>query len=446
MSLFIFLTVLSVLVIVHEWGHYISARTVGVKVEKFSVGFGPKIISRFRKGTEFLLSAIPLGGYVKMAGDERAECKGTTDEFYSHPPGHRAFVIVMGPVINFVFGFLCLWGVFMLGYPGQAMQVYGLRDGVAQVDGLAIGDRVVSINGKKLYSLPHLQRNLVGDDKSLISLGVLRDDKEIVLKVKPEIITETNYFGKDQLVRDLGIDFIGASIGALAEDLPALESGLEKGDLIISINDSKVTHWEKVQELIGEAGGQPIAIKVKRGDDVLQKTLTPQYEEELEKYIIGISPQHDFDYVNFGPITSFAYAYDEVMTITTMTYKALFYMITGSMSAKESVGGPVLIFNAVRMASQAGVVHLLFIMAVISISLAIFNLLPVPVLDGGHLFLLAIEKVKGKPLPTAWEENLTKVGMSLLICLMIFVFYNDLARLGWFDVVKDIFLRLKSAS
>ena len=335
MSLIIFLTVLSILVIVHEWGHYISARAVGVKVEKFSVGFGPKLISRVRKGTEFLLSAIPLGGYVKMAGDERSECKGTPDEFYSHPPGHRAFVIVMGPVVNFIFGFFCLWGVFMLGFPGQAMQVYGLKDGVAQVSGLAVGDKVVSINGKKLYGLSHLQRSLVGDDKSPISLGVLREGQEIDVSVKPEIITEKNYFGKDHLVRELGVDFIGSRVGALAEDLPALNAGLEEGDQIISINDSKVTHWEQVQEFVGIAGDQPIVLRVKRGDDVLQKTLTPKYDEQLEKYIIGISPQQDFDYIRFGPLTSFAYAYDQIMTITTMTYKALFYMVTGSMSLKK---------------------------------------------------------------------------------------------------------------
>lgn len=353
MSLLLFITVLSVLVVVHEWGHFITAKSVGVKVEKFSLGFGPKLFSHFHNGTEFLLCAIPLGGYVKMAGDERSEVKGSKDEYYSHPPGHRALIVLMGPVVNYVLAYLCFVVVYMTGYPT-----------------------------------------------------------------------------------------LSPKIGEIVDGLPAKTAGLLKGDTIVQIDDKIIQSWEDVQKHITLTQRDQLNFTILREGQKIEKSITPQHKiqknifgQEENTRVVGISPEEEMTTLKFGFVESLVKSYTGLWDITTTTYKALFRMATGGMEAKDAMTGPIGIFYIIQQAAKLGPTYLLYIMGIISASLAIFNLLPFPVLDGGHILFLGIEKIRGQALPQKVDETITRIGFSLIVCLALFVFYVDFQR---FELVDKI--------
>ncbi len=362
MNIIIFILVLSILVIVHEWGHFITAKFLGVRVEKFSVGFGPKLFSRLFQGTEFMVCAIPLGGYVKMVGDERSNCVGTKEEFYSHPIWHRAFIVVMGPVINFLFAYICFYLIFVTGFP-----------------------------------------------------------------------------------------MLMPKVGKVIEGYPAHAAGLKENDKIVQIDSQEINTWEDMQSYILSSKGQALNFVIERNSQQIPIIITPQekqvkniFDQEERVRIIGIEPtrkisKEEMVFIKYGIGESFAKAFDQIAMITTLTFKSLYHVMIGAIPVREALAGPVRIFDVVKDAAMMGITHLIYIMGVISASLAIFNLFPVPVLDGGHLFLFALEKIRGNPLPLKVEERLTRMGFSLLMCLMIFVLYNDLVQVGWIDKLRTLF-------
>jgi len=356
MTLLIFLIVLGVLIIVHEWGHFMAARILGIRVEKFSIGFGKKLVSWMSQGTEFIVAVIPLGGYVKLSGDERTECTGSADEFFSHPVWHRAAVIVMGPLVNCVFAYLCFVFLFSVtGYP-----------------------------------------------------------------------------------------ILGNRIGDVMPDYPAAQAGFKSGDIVLEINGKSVTHWADIQTAVFGSEGRGMDFVVQRsGQRVELPDVTPVYEifdgaEGQQSFpVVGIKPQLK----KYGLLRSMREAASELGSIMALTAKTLYRVVTGAESARDKLAGPIRIFDVIRDATAMGFAYIVFIMAVISANLAFFNLLPVPVLDGGHLFFLAIESLRGRPLPEKVEEGFLKVGMSLLICLALFVFYNDIVQVGWAEKVTHFFGR-----
>ena len=355
-SVFVFAIFLSILIVVHEWGHFITAKKLGVKVERFSLGFGPKLFSWMHYGTEFLLCLIPLGGYVKMAGDERSECKGKDYEFLSKPPGHRALIVLNGPVVNFILAYVSLFVVFMIGYPDLSTKVGKLMDGY-----------------------------------------------------------------------------------------PAQQAGLVLGDQILRINTQSVDSWTDIQNFIAQSQGDKITVTVLREGQKLDKVIVPKVEklenvfgQKKERRIVGIQPTEDIITLKYDPMTAFVKATRKLWEITSITYKSLYFMLTGTISPKESMTGPIGIFFIVKTAAEMGFSHLLYILGVISASLAIFNLLPVIPLDGGHLFFLGLEKLRGKTISPKVDEWIVKIGVSLIVCLAIFVFYNDFSRFGWIDKVKHL--------
>jgi len=361
MSMIIFILVLSALVIVHELGHYLAARFLGVRVERFSIGFGKKLFSRKCGDTEFMICAIPLGGYVKMAGDERSESKGRPEEFFSHSILHRAIIIVMGPITNFLFAFLCFYVIFVSGFP---------------------------------------------------------------------MITPT--------------------IGKVMDGYPAQSAGLLTGDKVVAIDGLAVNGWEDIQEYVQRSKGASLRFFLSRDGRQLEMSIVPQQKEIKNIFgqkenlrLVGIQPKEDFILVRFGPGTSLVKAATQVKKVTVMTLRALYHVATGAMPAKDALSGPIGIFDVIKDAAKMGLSYLILITAVISTSLAIFNLFPVPILDGGHLLFLAIEAVRRKPLPVKVEEGFAKVGFSLLMCLMLFVFYNDMVRVGWIDKIIGAWQQIK---
>ena len=359
MSLIIFFFVLGLLIIVHEFGHFIAARRMGVKIEKFSLGFGPQIFSKRRKGIEYTLSAIPLGGYVKLAGDNLEEYKGEPFEYLAKPISKRFWIIFYGPFLNYILGFLCLWFIFFIGYPTLTTKVGGLINGFGAKDaGMQVGDKITAIDGKKVDFWEDLHKAMrQRKNKDSLKVSILRGEEVKVLEV---------------------------------------------------------------------------SIKEKKMDD--------QLGQKRSVGLLGITPYDEIVKVRHGFFASFALGLRKTWGVTETTYKALWRMITGKLSVRESVTGPLGIFLITSKAASLGVIALIHLIAILSISLGIFNLLPLPVLDGGHILLLGIEKIRGRYLSLKAERLITQIGVTLIITLAVLVTYNDLNRL-WGDKIAKFFAK-----
>ena len=346
-SFVVFLFILGILIIAHEFGHFIVAKRLKVKVEKFSLGFGPQIFSKKKHDTQYCINAIPLGGYVKLAGDNLEEYKGSSDEYLSKTPKQRAAIIFFGPLLNYILGFLFFWLIFFLGYPTLTSKVGGLIDGLGAKDaGIQVGDKIIAVDGKKVEFWEELQK-IIQSKKTgaVVRLSILRDNKEY-----------------------------------------------------------------------------PIDVKIK------EKELDTPLGQKRSVGLIGITPQDEIVIVKHGIIKSFILGINKTVELTIMTYKALWRIITGRLALRESVTGPLGIFYITSQAARLGVIAVLQLIAILSVSLAIFNLLPLPILDGGHILLLAIEKIRGKAISLKTERIITRIGLTLIISLAIIVTYNDLLR------------------
>lgn len=333
--------------IIHEFGHFIAAKRQGVKIEKFSFGFGPRLFGIKKGDTDYAVSLIPLGGYVKMAGDEPALAKGEGFEYLSKSVWQRFLIVLCGPFLNYLLGFLLFWFVFFIGAPTATSRV-----------------------------------------------------------------------------------------GEILKGYPAESAGLKQNDRIISVDGKATKYWEALTDIIHNKTDGSLKLIVERETDGVKKTreitLTPKRKEITDIFgkkrvisLIGVSPSGEVISVRYGLFDSFFKAGQQIARLTGITYKSLLFIATGKMSVKESMTGPIGIFIITRQAAKLGLVYLLQMMAILSASLAIFNLLPIPVLDGGHILFLIIEKIKGRPLSAKAQEIATQAGLFLLIALMVFVFYSD---------------------
>jgi len=354
-----FILILSILILVHELGHYIWAKRLKIKVEKFSLGFGPKLLSKKIGETEYMLCAIPFGGFIKMAGDSAEEFHGEPDEFLSRKPGERAGIIFAGPFANYILAFLSLWMVYYLGYPK-----------------------------------------------------------------------------------------VTTTVGELVEGMPAAVAQLKVGDEIVEVDGVKVRYWDEMAKAIRARKGETLHLKVLREKEELSLALTPEAKEvetvwgkKVEVGLIGVKPSGDIVKVRYGFWDSFGKGLGNLIQMTGMTLLAIFYIIIGTMSFKESVTGPLGIFLIASNAAKVGFSAVLHVIGILSMSLAVFNLLPLPILDGGHIFLAALEKIRKRPLARRTEEVISNIGLSFLIVLAIFIFFNDLIRYGYWDKMLAFFLK-----
>lgn len=359
-TLIISIIVISILVVVHECGHFFCARKLGVRVEKFSLGFGPELFKRKIKDTEYSIAAIPLGGFVKMAGDNLTDYKAAPDEFLSQSPGRRFWIIACGPILNYLLGFLFFSAVCFLGYPSLTTRVGGLIKGFgAEKAGVLAGDKITAIDGEKITYWEELQKIIYSkkaDDKVILS--VLRNNKE-------------------------------EEIGVLLKE-------------------------EGVNDPLGQ---------------------------KKRVALLGIRPSEDpkdVITVRHGFFKSFILGAKHTWDLTKMIFKALWLLISGQLSVRESVTGPVGIFLVIGQVANLGFIALLHFLAVLSISLAVFNFLPLPILDGGHIALLALEKIRKKPIGLKTEQIITRLGFALLMSLAVFVTYNDIVRF-FGDKIEKLF-------
>lgn len=355
-----FVFVLSILVIVHELGHFLTAKRLKVKVEKFSIGFGPKLYSVKIGDTEYILSAIPLGGYVKMAGDEPWEkLQGASWEFLSRSVADRFKIIFAGPLLNYMLAFLIFSLIFMFGSPTMTTEIGGLmKDYPAQAGGLLAGDRILSVDGKAVKYWEDMTQAIHGHGEGSIRLSVSRNGSVFVKEIVPTVRKTKDIFG-----------------------------------------------------------------------------------QEVRVALIGITPSQSIEKVRYGFTRSLYMGGRKLIQLTAVTYKALWSIVTGRLSFKESLTGPIGIFVVTGQAAKMGFIYILHLMGVLSASLAMFNILPLPILDGGHILFLAIEKIRGKALSLKAQEVIANIGVTLLILLTVFIFYNDIIKFGVVDKFLKIFHR-----
>ncbi|MBI4432495.1 MAG: RIP metalloprotease RseP [Candidatus Omnitrophica bacterium] len=354
----IFAFVLGVLIVVHEFGHFIVAKAMGVRVEKFSIGFGPKIYGKKFGETDFCVSLLPLGGFVKMAGESHQEAKGLPGEFDSKPLWQKTLVVLAGPFMNAFLAFMIFASVSMVGEP--------------------------------------------------------------VLK---------------------------STIGRVLEDTPAKSAGLAPGDKILSVNGQKVERWDEVLAQVqkGEAG---LLFSIDRDGLPLEFSILPRVVasrdasgKEARLTFVGIAPANEVLYLRHGFLESMGLGARRVMNLSGLILFSLKLMVTGAMPVKEAMTGPIGIYFMTQQAAQMGFAYLLYFMATLSVSLFVLNLLPIPVLDGGHLLFFVIERLKGSPIREAVKERVTQGGLVLLLGLMAFVILQDVQRFSILQNLMAVFKR-----
>jgi len=446
-SLIFFLLALAILITIHEFGHFWVARKCGVKVLKFSVGFGKPLWRKSAKdGTEYVIAAIPLGGYVKMLDEREGEVAEEDLEyaFNRQPLRARVAIVAAGPIANLLFAVLCYWFIFVLGIPG-IRPIIGdvtVNSPAAQAHFIA-GDEILTINENETPTWMSVQKRML----ELSSTGGKADFKvtdggvETVYQlVIPKV--EMGSSNATTILNDLGITPVRISLapvlGHLAADGPAKRAGLMSADQVLSINGNNINDWTELVSIVRASPEKALLIVVKRVDEVLEFSLTPDRVEENEKGFgrIGAGvdtskfeiPPYLQAELRFGPGVALFKAIEETWNFSSLTIKSLAGMLSGNLSSKN-LGGPISIAQYAGSSADRGVISFVGFLAIISISLGILNLLPIPILDGGHLAFYLIEWIRGKPLSDKMQAQGQRIGLILLLMLMFLAFFNDLSRL-----------------
>jgi regulator of sigma E protease len=431
-SILAFVFVLGVLIFVHELGHFMMARRIGVRVLTFSLGFGPKLLSFTRGETEYCLSAIPLGGYVKMAGENPEDARsGTPDEFLSKTKWQRFQVLVMGPIMNLALAFLVMALVLYQGaqvpaFDRDPVVVGTLADqSVAKAAGVLPGDHIVSVDGKPVDTWEQFQNAVVGKAKREVSFVIVRGGRNIEIRMVPS--AQGKYeFG------DVGVmPIMHPQISALTRDSPAQAAGLQPGDVVLGAAGENGVSRERLVELIKAHEGQPLVLDIKRKGSVQQITVTPR--KVAGTVIIGAQlSAFEQRTVDPGPLEALKMSAVQNWTWATQIVQTLGGLFTRSTSVKQLMG-PVAIADLSGTAAEQGWVALFSLMAMISLNLGLLNLMPIPVLDGGHIAILAMEGVSRRDFSMKVKEKMLLAGFVLLLMLMATVIYNDLTRIQWLE-------------
>jgi regulator of sigma E protease len=427
-----FLFVLGVLIFVHELGHFLMARRIGVRVITFSLGFGPKLVNVKRGDTEYCISAIPLGGYVKMAGENPEDSRtGAPDEFLSKGKWQRFQVLVMGPIMNLVLAVIVMALVLYQGarvpaYEQQAVVIGAFSENsVAAKAGLKSGDLIVSVDGKPVASWDQFLMAIVPKAKREVALGFIRDGKsgQITLVPDGQGKYELGDIGVQPAVHPVIVDFSPGS--------PAEQAGLKNGDIVLAAGGQEKVSRERLVEIIKANDGKPVPLTVLRGNTILALSVTPKKVDGLVMIGAHIDP-FETRLVDPGPIEAVKLSFQKNWEWAEQIVETLAGLFTRATSVKQLMG-PVAIADLSGTAAQAGWLQLFTLMAMISLNLGLLNLMPIPVLDGGHIFILALEGLARRDFSLRVKEKMLLAGFVLLLMLMVTVIYNDLMRVQWIE-------------
>lgn len=421
---------LGVMILIHELGHFWAALAVGVKVEVFSLGFGPRLFGFQRKGTDFRLSAVPIGGYVRMLGEQPGDEHALDpNSFQAKKRWQRAIVIVAGPLMNIVLAVGMVTGLYMYAYPKEVDTTITTiaPNSPAAESGVKLGDKIVEFAGESNPTWDSIISQEIVNAGRALPVVVQRNGKTVDLTVTPRMDAKE------------GVGIIGwaggeqnIQIDTVAKGGPAERAGFQPGDLFLTANSEKVFSGAVVRQIVSHSGGKPVHFEVKRGKEVKALTVTPEpsTKDPTLPFQIGIAfraTYQPYQFTKLGFADAFMRSVDFNERNALMMFKVLGGILERRVSPK-SLSGPIGMAKMSSEAAQQGPWYYLFMMAFVSLQLAIFNLLPIPILDGGTLLLLAIEMLIRREVSWQVKENAFKLGFVFLMVLVVFVMYNDISK------------------
>jgi regulator of sigma E protease len=450
-SIWWLLVALGLLVTFHEFGHFWVARKLGVRVLRFSVGFGKAIWSRRgADDTEYVIAAIPLGGYVKMLDEREGDVpQNELDQAFNRKPtSTRIAIVAAGPVFNLVFAVLAFWLMFMVGIP-EYRPLIGSVSGIAAEAGIEPGDAIVAVDGLDTRTWSHAILELVAQALDRHSPQVTVEDAN---GIRSDHVLDLAALGADfseeNTLEAIGIEpwrlNVPPVVGEVTQGSAASEAGIFPGDRIVSINGDEVTGWALIGSLVQTHGadGKPLSVTIERDGALLEIEVLPRKEKTgtfSSRLLLGVSNAAISDeqkasleraaiLLQLGPVEGFGAAVKETWRLTGSTLGLLGRMVTGKASVKN-LSGPISIAQFANRSASLGLSNFLFFLGAISLSLGILNLLPIPVLDGGHLLYYLIELVKGSPVSEQTQVAGQYFGLIALAGLMSLAFVNDILRL-----------------
>lgn len=421
---------LGIVILVHEWGHYVAARLCGIRVDVFSIGFGPRIWGWKRGATDYRVSILPLGGYVKMAGDNPMEERaGAPDEFLSKPRWQRAIVAVAGPAMNIVLTLVAVWGLlWVVGLPYPAYYDWPAQivafppDAPGAKAGLQVGDKIVQVNDtptvnwKQAYLA--IDKVEIGD---ILRITVERNGDPVTLKMQKAARVDPTGFA--------GLEPIPAVLDQVTDGRPAAIAGLKSGDKVLAVNGEPIQVWEQFTRIVRASGEEPLEFRVRRGEEDLLVNVTPATVEEGGRTFrqIGVTVERELAYEKANVLQAARQSGVYAFRGTKEILGVLGGLFRGTVSIKM-LGGPVAIGREAGRAAREGLQRFVELIALISLNLAVLNLLPIPILDGGHLLLLAVEGTMRRDLSMAMKERFVQAGMVFLLVIFAIVMYNDVLK------------------
>ena len=447
-SIVMALVTLGILVTIHEYGHYWVARRCGVRVLRFAVGFGRPLAMRVdRHGTEFALCAIPLGGYVKML-DERDRGQDVTHEnrhesFNAQPVRHKLAIVSAGPAANFLLAIVVLFVLFLRGETGIAPIVEAVEPGsLAYEVGLMKGHEIVAVDGASTRTVSNVRFALLkrlGDTGTIdisVGSGVSDLHQTYALPIDRWLGGAEAPDPTRALGLTLGIPPLQPSVGSLVEDGPATRAGFKVGDTIVEADGRAISTWSQWVGLVRAAPGQSLAVRVRRDGQLVNLIVVPRSTDttgaEVGSVGMGVVipdiPEYRIKRQGRNPVEALSAAVERTFSLTVFTFESMWKMIQGLISTKN-LSGPIAIAQVAASTAESGIMTWLSFLALLSISLGAINLLPIPVLDGGHIVFYSLEGLMGRPVPEQVQMMSYQVGLLAVFALMVFVIYNDVARL-----------------
>jgi regulator of sigma E protease len=429
-----FAFVLGVLVFVHELGHFLAAKRVGIRVLKFQLGFNPTIFS-FRYGdTEYGIGALPLGGYVKMAGESTEEERaGHPDEFLSKSKWQRFQVLIMGPVMNLILAVVVLAVVLYQGaevpaYEDQPPVVGAVVAGSpAELIGIQPGDRLTTVGGSRTSTWQDFQIAIGTRANRETTVGFVRNGAEFTKTVTPKPLADNRFE-----IGDIGVlpDVHPRVWPTVNKGDPGDRAGIQVGDVILAVDGQTITFREQLIDFISKRANQPVTMLIQRGEERIEIHVTP--ERRGERGALGVYLTNATRSVRPGVFEALAMSVRENVQGAGLIFRTVWGLLTRETSPKQLLG-PVGIAQLSGEFARVGWIALLGLMANLSLNLGLVNLLPIPVLDGGHIFIMAIEGLARRDFSVRVKEKMLLAGFVVLMMLMVTVIYNDLTRISWIE-------------
>ena len=422
LTLLVTIIAFGLMIFVHELGHFLMARSFKVGIERFSIGFGKAIWTTEKNGIQYRLGWIPLGGYVKMQGENPEEEISVDKEntFLGKPWWKRALIAFSGPFANLLFGLLLFIIAFMLPQKQEDLVPVIQNAKGIWAETFSPADSIISVNGKPIKGFQEFLVSL--SEKKPNTISYFHNGQKTVLEVAPSQV--------DSLIKSLEPK-VDTTIGEVFTGMPAWRAGLKPGDKVLAVDSVNVSNWYEMREKIVGSKNDEVLLTILRDGKILQRKIALEENVSMgDQKMIGISQYMPVKSVNrYNPLQAISYGTQSTISFIVMNYVGLYKLISKPEQLKNNLGGPVMIATMGQQVAQRSFSSLIIFLASISLILMIMNLLPIPVLDGGHIFFAFLEGIFGKPVPIKVQAFLQRVGFAILLLLMFYAFYADISKL-----------------